>query len=219
MDWDLISTNLPIFLEGMWVTVQVIGMSIILSTLIGYIVAVARRSRFRVLRWISATYVWIFRGLPLLIGLFFFYYALPQWGLELSAMQAAVGAMTLNSAAFFSEIIRSGLAAVPRGHIEAGIATGMNPVQIGRRIILPETIRLMLPPYINNCVIMLKESAQVAMITVPDLMFEANRSYNSTYSPMETLGLAAVMYLVVSSALMLVQMVVERRLRGRVAAS
>ncbi|MGP5038447.1 amino acid ABC transporter permease [Corynebacterium variabile] len=219
MDWDLISTNLPIFLEGMWVTVQVIGMSIILSTLIGYIVAVARRSRFRVLRWVSATYVWIFRGLPLLIGLFFFYYALPQWGLELSAMQAAVGAMTLNSAAFFSEIIRSGLAAVPRGHIEAGIATGMNPVQIGLRIILPETIRLMLPPYINNCVIMLKESAQVAMITVPDLMFEANRSYNSTYSPMETLGLAAVMYLVVSSALMLVQMVVERRLRGRVAAS
>ncbi|MGO1321061.1 MAG: amino acid ABC transporter permease, partial [Galactobacter sp.] len=207
MDWDLISTNLPIFLEGMWVTVQVIGMSIILSTLIGYIVAVARRSRFRVLRWVSATYVWIFRGLPLLIGLFFFYYALPQWGLELSAMQAAVGAMTLNSAAFFSEIIRSGLAAVPRGHIEAGIATGMNPVQIGLRIILPETIRLMLPPYINNCVIMLKESAQVAMITVPDLMFEANRSYNSTYSPMETLGLAAVMYLVVSSALMLVQMV------------
>lgn len=203
----------------MWVTVQVIGMSIILSTLIGYIVAVARRSRFRVLRWVSATYVWIFRGLPLLIGLFFFYYALPQWGLELSAMQAAVGAMTLNSAAFFSEIIRSGLAAVPRGHIEAGIATGMNPVQIGLRIILPETIRLMLPPYINNCVIMLKESAQVAMITVPDLMFEANRSYNSTYSPMETLGLAAVMYLVVSSALMLVQMVVERRLRGRVAAS
>lgn len=219
MDWDLISTNLPIFLEGMRVTVQVIGMSIILSTLIGYIVAVARRSRFRFLRWVSATYVWIFRGLPLLIGLFFFYYALPQWGLELSAMQAAVGAMTLNSAAFFSEIIRSGLAAVPRGHIEAGIATGMNPVQIGLRIIFPETIRLMLPPYINNCVIMLKESAQVAMITVPDLMFEANRSYNSTYSPMETLGLAAVMYLVVSSALMLVQMVVERRLRGRVAAS
>lgn len=219
MDWSLISSNLPIFLDGLWVTVKVIGISIILSTILGYLVALARRSRFRVLRWISAAYVWIFRGLPLLIGLFFFYYGLPNWGLELSAMEAAVGAMTLNSAAFFSEIIRSGLAAVPPGHIEAGIATGMNPLQIGFRIILPETVRLMLPPYINNCVIMLKESAQVAMITVPDLMFEANRSYNSTYSPMETLGLAAAMYLVVSSALMLIQLLVERRLRGRISTS
>lgn len=219
MDWSLISANLPIFLDGVWVTVKVIGVSIVLSTLLGYLVALARRSRFRVLRWISAAYVWIFRGLPLLIGLFFFYYALPNWGLEFSAMEAAVGAMTLNSAAFFSEIIRSGLAAVPHGHIEAGIATGMNPLQIGFRIILPETVRLMLPPYINNCVIMLKESAQVAMITVPDLMFEANRSYNSTYSPMETLGLAAAMYLVVSSTLMLIQLLVERRLRGRINAS
>jgi His/Glu/Gln/Arg/opine family amino acid ABC transporter permease subunit len=214
MNLDIIWTYLPLFLGGALVTIQIVLTAIFFATALGYCLAIMRRSHLGALRWFAAVYIWVFRGLPLLLGLFFFYYALPQWGIQLDAFTAGVAAMTLNSAAFFSEIIRAGMAAVPRGQLEAAVAVGMDPIQVATRVTLPQTVRLMLPPYISNCVIMLKESAQVAVITVPDLMFEAQRAYNATYSPLETLGVAGLLYLGITSALMLVQSVVERRLRA-----
>lgn len=213
MNLDIITQYLPYFFQGALVTVQIVFTSIVLATVLGYFVALMRRSRNKILSGIAATYVWVFRGLPLLLSLFFFYYALPQFGIQLDAFTAGVVAMTLNSAPFFSEIIRAGLNAVPKGQLEAATATGMNPLQVAVRVTLPQTVRLMLPPYINNCVIMLKESAQVAVITVPDLMFQAQRAYNATYSPLETLGVAGLFYLALTSIVMTIQILVERRLR------
>ncbi|WP_454300241.1 amino acid ABC transporter permease [Salana multivorans] len=212
---DIIGDYLPYLISGAGVTIRIVGTSIILSTILGYLVALARLSRIRVLRAVAATYVWVFRGMPLILSLFFFYYALPQFGPRLSAFTAGVVAMTLNSTSFFSEIIRSGLAAVPKGQVEAAYSVGMSPWQVARRVIYPQTLRLMLPPYINNCVIMLKESAQVAVITVPDLMFQAQKAYNATYRPLETLGVAGVLYLAITSALMLLQLIVEKRMSER----
>lgn len=215
INFGIISEYLPHFLNGARVTVAIVGTSIILATILGYLVALARRSRIAPLRIIAATYVWVFRGMPLILSLFFFYYALPQFGPRLSAFTAGVVAMTLNSASFFSEIIRAGLAAVPKGQVEAAYSVGMSPWQVAKRVTYPQTVRLMLPPYINNSVIMLKESAQVAIITVPDLMFQAQKAYNATYRPLETLAVAGVLYLTLTSALMALQLVVERRMGER----
>lgn len=213
MNPDIVTQYLPYFVQGAIVTVQIVFTSIVLATVLGYFIALMRRSRSKIVSGIAAAYVWIFRGLPLLLSLFFFYYALPQVGIQLDAFTAGVVAMTLNSAPFFAEIIRAGLNAVPRGQLEAATAIGMNPLQVALRVTLPQTVRLMLPPYINNCVIMLKESAQVAVITVPDLMFQAQRAYNATFTPLETLGVAGLFYLALTSIVMTVQILVERRLR------
>jgi polar amino acid transport system permease protein len=167
-------------------------------------------SRIRVVRYVAAAYVWFFRGLPLLLLLFFFYYTRPL-GLTLDAFTAGLIAMSLNSSSFFAEIIRAGLQAVQKGHLEAAESVGMNPVQKFFRVTIPEGVRLMTPPYINNCVIMLKESAQVSIITVPDLMLEGQRAFNSTYNVVETLGVVGVIYLVLTSSLMALQLVIEKR--------
>jgi polar amino acid transport system permease protein len=205
---------LPFLLQGAWTTLRIVLAAIICATILGYIIAQLRRSSSKALRTIAATYVWIFRGMPLLLVLFFFYYTEP-FGLTLNAFTAGLLAMSLNSASFFSEIIRAGLQAVDKGHLEAAESIGMNPIQKFVRVTLPEGVRLMTPPYINNCVIMLKESAQVSVITVPDLMLETQKAYNSTYNVMETLGVAAVLYLGLTSLLMGLQVALERKTRRK----
>lgn len=201
---------LPFLLEGALTTLTIVLAAIAGATVLGYLLAMARLSRFPVLRSFAATYVWFFRGLPLMLSLFFFYYTQP-FGLVFDAFTAGLIAMSLNSASFFAEIIRAGLSAVDRGHLEAAESIGMNPLQKFRRVTAPEALRLMTPPYINNCVIMLKESAQVSVITVPDLMLQGQKAYNATYNVTETLGVVAVLYMAMTSLLMALQVIVERR--------
>lgn len=193
-------------------TLEITLISIVCATILGFFVALMRLSNSKILRTISFLYVWIFRGTPLLLILFFVYYA-PPFGIQLSAFIAGIIAMSINSASFKSEIIRAGILSVDKGQLEAAEAIGMSPMKRMFRILLPQAIRLIIPPYINNAVILLKESAQVSIITVPDLMLQAQKAYNSTYSPMETLGVAGVLYLAMSSLLMLLQFFCEKKLR------
>jgi His/Glu/Gln/Arg/opine family amino acid ABC transporter permease subunit len=201
---------LPFFLEGAATTLAIVFSAIVCATVLGYLVATARMSRFAPVRAVAAAYVWFFRGLPLLLLLFFFYYTRPL-GITLDAFTAGLIAMSLNSSSFFSEIIRSGLKAVSVGHLEAAESIGMNPLQKFLRVTAPESIRLMIPAYINNCVIMLKESAQVSIITVPDLMMQGQRAFNSTYNVTETLGVVGLLYLIMTSLLMALQVVIEKK--------
>lgn len=202
---------LPYFLKGAGTTLAIVVAAILCATALGYLIAAARLSRFSALRWVAAVYVWFFRGLPLLLVLFFCYYTRPL-GITVNAFTAGLVAMSLNSAAFFSEIIRSGLLAVDRGHVEAAESVGMNPLQRFFRVTAPEGVRLMTPAYINNCVIMLKESAQVSIITVPDLMLQGQRAFNSTYNVLETLGVVGLIYLLMTSLLMALQVVIEKKM-------
>lgn len=200
----------PIFLNGALTTLGIVAAAIVCATVLGYVIATLRLSRIRALRIFAAAYVWFFRGLPLMLSLFFFYYTKP-FGLTLDAFSAGLIAMSLNSASFFSEIIRAGLKSVNTGHLEAADSVGMNPLQKFLRVTGPEGVRLMTPPYINNCIIMLKESAQISVITVPDLMLQGQKAYNSTYNVMETLGVVAAMYLAMTSLLMVLQIIIEKK--------
>lgn len=212
MDWEIVSNYLPLYLEGALTTFKISILAILCATVLGYFIALMRLSSISVVRGIAFVYVWVFRGTPLMLTLFWLYYATP-FGLKLPAFLAGLAAMSINSASFKSEIIRAGLMSVDRGQLEAADSIGMNPIQKMIRITIPQAVRLLTPPYINNCVIMLKESAIVSIITVPDLMLGAQRAYNSTYSVVETLGVAGAIYLTMTSSIMLLQYFIEKKLR------
>lgn len=212
MNFEVIMNGLPFLLKGAVITFEVSILAIIFGTILGFILCMMRLSHIGIIQRLAFFYIWLFRGTPLLVVLFLFYYAAP-FGITLSAFQAALLAMSLNAAAYKAEIIRAGMLAVHKGQIEAAEAIGMTPLQIMMRIRIPQVIRLIIPPFINNSVILLKESAQVSVITVPDLMLNAQNQYSSTYLPIETLGVAAVLYLILTSSLMLLQTWSEKRLQ------
>ncbi len=213
LDIEVIMEGLPLLLKGAVVTFEVSILSIILATVLGFGLCMMRLSNNRIMQRIAFIYIWLFRGTPLLVILFLFYYAAPFLGIKLSAFNAGLLAFTFNAAAYKAEIIRSGMLAVHRGQIEAAEAIGMNPFYIMWRIRIPQMIRLIIPPYISNSVTLLKESAQVSVITVPDLMMNAQNLYSITYRPLETLGVAAVLYLIMTSLLMLLQTWAEKKLK------
>jgi His/Glu/Gln/Arg/opine family amino acid ABC transporter permease subunit len=209
---NVIENGLPFLLKGGVITFEISILAILIATVLGYVLCMMRLSHIRWIQYIAFAYIWLFRGLPLLVVLFFFYYSQP-FGLTLTAFQAGLLGMSLNAAAYKAEIIRSGMLAVNKGQIEAAEAIGMKPFQIMVRIRIPQVIRLIIPPYVNNSIVLLKESAQVSVITVPDLMLNAQNQYNSTYLPFETLGVAALLYLIMTSSLMLLQTWTEKKLK------
>ncbi|MEH7415759.1 amino acid ABC transporter permease [Neobacillus drentensis] len=211
MNNSIIVNGLPLLLEGASITLLITVVSLILGTLLGFVLCLMRMSSNKALSFISFFYIWIFRGIPLLILLFLFYYTTP-FHIRLTAIQAALIALTLNVAAYKAEYIRSGMLAIKKGQIEAAEAIGLTPLQVMMRIKIPQVIRIIIPPYISNSTSFLKQSAQVSVITVPDLMMNAKNLYSSTYSPMETLGVAAILYLIMTSLLMLLQTWSEKKL-------
>lgn len=212
MNVDVILNGLPFLLKGAVVTFEISILAIIFATVLGFGLSMMRLSHIHIIQRLASLYIWLFRGMPLLVVLFLFYYAAP-FGITLTAFQAGLLAMSLNATAYKAEIIRAGMLAVQKGQIEAAEAIGMTPFQIMIRIRIPQVVRLILPPYINNSIVLLKESAQVSVITVPDLMLNAQNQYSSTYLPFETLGVAAVLYLIMTSSLMVLQTWSEKRLK------
>jgi len=210
--WDVVVTYFPALLEGAGITLQVSILTLVLATIFGTFLALMRISSNKLVRGIAFVYSWIMRGTPLLLVLFFVYYAFPSWGIRLPAFGAAILAMTMNSTAYKGEIIRSGILAIPKGQLEAAMAIGMTYGQAMRRIILPQAVRIIVPPYINNAILLVKNSALVSVITVTDLMLNSQQIYSATYRPVEILGTAGVMYLVMTSALMLLQTWMEKKL-------
>ncbi|WP_240414290.1 amino acid ABC transporter permease [Paenibacillus periandrae] len=210
--WDVIVTYFPALLEGALITLEVSLLTMVIATIAGTFLALMRISSNRAMRTISTVYMWIMRGTPLLLVLFFVYYAFPSWGIRLPAFAAAILAMSMNSAAYKGEIIRSGIQAIPRGQIESAMAIGMSYGQTMRRIILPQAVRIIIPPYINNSILLIKNSALVSSITVTDLMLNSQQIYSATYRPVEILGTAGVLYLTMTSLLMWFQMWAEKKL-------
>ncbi|MCU6791485.1 MULTISPECIES: amino acid ABC transporter permease [Paenibacillus] len=210
--WDVIITYFPALLEGALITLEVSLLTMVIATIAGTFLALMRISSNRTMRSISMVYMWIMRGTPLLLVLFFVYYAFPSWGIRLPAFAAAILAMSMNSAAYKGEIIRSGIQAIPRGQIESAMAIGMSYGQTMRRIILPQAVRIIIPPYINNSILLIKNSALVSSITVTDLMLNSQQIYSATYRPVEILGTAGVLYLTMTSLLMWFQMWAEKKL-------
>ncbi|AWC31539.1 glutamine ABC transporter permease [Bacillus cytotoxicus] len=165
--------HLVFLLKGLLVTLEIAIISIFLSFLIGSIVGTVRYTKIPILSQILAVIVEIIRNLPLLLIIFFTYFALPEAGLKLEIKTAAIVALTIFEAAMISEIVRSGLLSIEKGQIEAGRASGLSYMQTLWYIILPQALRRMVPPLVSQFISLLKDTSLAVVISLPELMHNA----------------------------------------------
>lgn len=210
LDFSVVWKYLPILLQAAVMTVVLTAISQTIGTVCAFFLALARMSRRPWLRWPAGVYVWIVRGTPLLLHLFFVYYAAPAVGITLDAFPAAIIAMSASSAAYNAEIIRAGLEAVHRGQVEAALSVGMTYAQVVRRIVVPQAIRIIVPSYMGNAISHTKNSSLASVITVQELMLTAQMIYSSTYRAVEILTAAGAIYLVLTTCLTWLQLYMER---------
>ncbi|SEQ21450.1 polar amino acid transport system permease protein/cystine transport system permease protein [Faunimonas pinastri] len=212
MDMTLLKEYAPSLLQGFLVTLWLSFISIVLATIIGMGIALMRTSRLGWVAWPAAIYVNLFRVIPALLVLFFAFYALPQFHLRLSPLTAASIGLTLVGAAYMSEDIRGSLSAIDAGQFRAAEALGLSYAHTLRRIIIPQAIPILIPPYITRAIIMVKGTSLASMVAVGDLTGQSVRATSITYQPFMFLTIAGALYLVISGALAGFQAWAERRL-------
>ncbi len=203
--------QLPLFLEGALVTLGVSLLGALMGIGVGLALVFMRRARLGALRGVAIVYISFVRGTPLLVQIFFVFYALPGLtGIDLPAFAAGVLALSLNSGAFVAEILRGGLSAIPRGQAEAARALGLRPTVVWGKVILPQLFYITLPPLVNEFTMLVKASPLLAVITVVELTRTAQNVMNVTYRPVEAFLLAAVLYFV----MLFVLSALTRRVEG-----
>ncbi|MDO7898499.1 amino acid ABC transporter permease [Pseudomonas citrulli] len=198
------------FLQGAALTLFLCLCSIVASSLLGFITALARLSNSAVAFGIASFYASFFRGTPLLIQILLIYLGLPQLGVVPGAIAAGVIALSLNYGAYLSEIFRAGIVGVPHGQREASLALGLSETVIFWRVTLPQAMRTIIPPTTNQFISMLKDSSLISVMGVWEVMFLAQSYGRSSYRYIEMLTTAAILYWLMSIALELIQARMER---------
>ncbi|BBP67916.1 MULTISPECIES: amino acid ABC transporter permease [Pseudomonas] len=198
------------FLQGAVLTLFLCLCSIVASSLLGFITALARLSSSAVAFGIASFYASFFRGTPLLIQILLIYLGLPQLGVVPGAVTAGIIALSLNYGAYLSEIFRAGIVGVPHGQREASLALGLSETVMFWRVTLPQAMRTIIPPTTNQFISMLKDSSLISVMGVWEVMFLAQSYGRSSYRYIEMLTTAAIIYWLMSIALELIQARMER---------
>jgi polar amino acid transport system permease protein len=204
--------SLPYLVSGIWFTVEVTALGLAGGLILGLALAAMQLSRFWLLAAFARGYTVIFRGTPLILQMVFAYDALPQIGLKLSAIGAAGLALAANEAPFIAEMLRAGVLGVDRGQVLAGQALGMTPSLLMRRIIAPQAIRTMIPAFGNETVSALKNSSLASVISVQELTLRSTQLASSTFDFFSIFFASGLIYLLLTTGVSLVQLVVERSL-------
>ncbi|MFN3449244.1 MAG: amino acid ABC transporter permease [Roseococcus sp.] len=206
---------LPILLQGMGMTVLVTLCALVLATLLGVVWALMRTSGVRWLVWPAMAFTNTIRGIPILVQLFYIYFVLPELGVDLTAFQAGVIGLGIAYSAYMGEVFRSGILAVDPGTIEAAESLGMTRARVLGRVVLPQAVRIVLPPYGNNLIMLLKDSSQASVITVAEMSTQARLIAASTFKNQEVWTLVALLYLCLSIPLILLVSRLEKRFGRR----
>jgi polar amino acid transport system permease protein len=204
---------LPGLLEGAWVTIQITVAAALLAVVCGLLAGLGKLSPWAPVRWLAITYVEIFRGTSALVQLFWLFFVLPHFGVTLDPIPVAILALGLNIGAYGAEVVRGAVLAVPRGQYEAAIALNMTAFTRMRRIILPQAMVAMIPPWGNLFIELLKATALVSLITVSDLTFKAYQLNQATLRTVEIFLLVLVIYLGIALVITYVMRGLERRAR------
>jgi polar amino acid transport system permease protein len=194
---DLIVHYLPYILQGVTVTLRLTVFSLLLSVVLGLLGAMARTSRSRLLRAVATTYVEVIRGTPALLQLFIIYFGLANYQVRLSGTTAAIIALGVLGGAYLTETFRAGIEAVDRGQVEAAKSLGMRGPVIMRRIVLPQAILIILPPFGNFVIGLIKDTSLALTISVPELMYRSYDVSSQTFRSMEVFMMAGVIYLAI----------------------
>ncbi len=212
VDPGFIARASPFIVQGAGITIVVCLLSIVLATVLALLGALGRLSRSPYINAVASLYVSLVRGTPLLVQILFIFYGLPQLGIILPAIPAGVIALGFNYGAYMTEIFRAGIQAVPRGQTEAAQALGMTEGLVTRRIVLPQATRIVIPAIGNEFIAMLKDSALVSLIAVPEILWRADRVGRNNLQPIAALLIAALVYWLLTIAFSYAQGWLERRM-------
>ena len=189
---------LPFLLEGAWISVQAAAGALVVATVLGLMLAMFSLNKNRLLFWFARSWIEFIRGTPALTQLFILYFGLADFGLQMPPLLAAIVGLGINGSAYLAEIFRSGIQAVPRGQIEAANSLGLAPFWTARDVVLPQAARMMVPPFVNYGVQLLKDTSLISSIAAPEIMFRARNLVMETYESMTIYLLVAAIYLAIS---------------------
>lgn len=195
-NWEVFVSSFPLLLSGLRVTISLGAVSIVAGLVLGLAIALIRLYGVRPAQLVARLFIDLFRSIPILVLLIVVYYALPFVGLSLSPFMSAALSLTLVSAAYTAEIFRAGIEAVPRGQFEASFALGLNYRQMMRDVILPQAIRIVIPPLTGNCINVIKDTALASVVAIPDLVKQATQAQALEANPTPLIA-AALMYIAI----------------------
>lgn len=210
-DWSIVTNNLDIFLDGMWLTLEISALSLLFAIPIGIVVGMGRIAQNRFIYFLSSTYVEVIRGIPLIVILIWVHFVLGQF-LQLGSYWGSIFSLALFSAAFIAEIVRGGIQSIPKGQMEAARSSGMTNFQAMKLIILPQAIRKTLPPMASQFILLIKDSSLVSTISAVDLTLKATNLAAVSYRYLEIWSFVAVLYLAMTFTLSLIIRQFEKRL-------
>jgi polar amino acid transport system permease protein len=195
---EFLQTYAPSFIEGTIVTLEQTGLGILLAVAVALTSGFMKMSTLFIVRWPAIVYIEIFRGTSLLVQMYWIFFVLPLFGITLEKFTAGFIAVGLNLGAYGAELVRGGVQSVPRGQYEAAIALNIPPFKRMRRIIFPQALLNMLPPWGNLLIELLKSTALVALISVTDLMFESKQINSTTFLSAQAFGTALIIYYIIA---------------------
>ena len=211
--FELFVKHFPSFMDAMGETIQITLFSLFYASILGIVFGLMKVSQNKFLRAISNTYIWIIRGTPLLVQIYFIYFGVPMAsGISLTEWQAGVITMSLNAGAYMAEIVRGGIESVDIGQMEAARSLGLTYQKSMRKIILPQALRTMLPSIINQFIITLKDTSLLSVIGVRELTMNGKIITANNMETIRMWGIVAVYYLAVISVLTVIANKVEKRI-------
>ena len=189
---EVMRRSMPMLMQGLWITLQLGLASIVAGLALGLGLAMVRLYAAAPLRMLARVYIDIFRSIPLLVLLIVVYYALPFVGLRLSPFVSAMSALTLVSGAYTAEIFRAGIEAIPKGQFEASAALGLSPTQTMVDVVLPQAVKIVIPPLTNNSINVVKDTALASVVAMPDLLKQATQAHALAANPTPLIVAAAI---------------------------
>ncbi len=213
MDVSVLKEYFPLYVEAAKLTVSLGVAGIAISILIGLFCAFVRYFKVPVLRQIVAVYIELSRNTPLLVQLFFIYYALPKIGVPVTPAGCGIAGLAFLGGSYMTEAFRSGLEAIPKIQRESALSLGMSRGQAMRYVILPQAVSISVPAFVANIIFLLKETSVFSAVSLMDLMFTAKDLIGLYYNTTEALFLLVVMYLIILLPISIIGTLLERRLR------
>jgi polar amino acid transport system permease protein len=195
---DFLKTYAPRFIDGAIITLEQAVLAAVLAIVVAIIAAFMKMSTLLPIRWVGVAYIEIFRGTSLLVQMYWIFFVLPLFDITLSKFTAGFIAVGLNLGAYGAELVRSGVQSVPKGQYEACLALNIPYFKRIRRVIFPQALVIMLPPWGNLLIELLKSTALVALISVADLMFESKQINSTTFLSAQAFGTALIIYYIIA---------------------
>jgi putative glutamine transport system permease protein len=214
-DFSILTSHFDLYMEGFVNTIYSSIIALIGSFVLGTIIAVFRITSIKPLRWAGTAYVEFIRNIPLLLVVYVFYLVLPSLGIVLSGFICGTIGLAVYTSSFIAEAIRAGIMSVPKGQTEAAMSSGLTYVQTMRHVILPQAIKIVIPPLSNQFINLVKNTSVLSVVAGLDLMYFGDKVASKTYIYMDTYIIVGLFYLVLTLPLSYMALQLERRLAKR----